>query len=447
MSEYFNKSLRKPKGILVSFWFIYMVLLIQNPFGLYLIFHDVYKALYVGVVLLFGILLSGNKSSRFYFYNNNYLKIYFWFFAITVIFVFVNPLFTGIFKLGLNVQFITRILQFFLIYNLVKILQPIAIINTLHKLAILLCILSIVLAVANYFSIPVPYKAIPYSSGSGEMYYAIPFGFVRHPIPYDPVTYRSYSYFLEPSYFAYFILCFLIYSLVLLYDKIKISRIIEVLIFVIALIFTQSTAAFLVLGLILVFFLINIKKKSLFIGLLSFVLLIIVFYSLYQLGVLLYEMFYSSENKLLFRRAAGFESRLLQWQLAFEQMLQNPYGLGLGNNVAQETYRESLDKIYTYSGPTNLFVSVYYLGFMYALPLLVIVFFYIRWSITIPSDSTKELKAISVIIMATLVYSLSINLLFNAFFQTLLAALIILRKDKQQYVKIFKPNITTNHNY
>jgi len=158
-------------------------------------------------------------------------------------------------------------------------------------------------------------------------------------------------------------------------------------------------------------------------------------------------MFYSSENKLLFRRAAGFESRLLQWQLAFEQMLQNPYGLGLGNNVAQETYRESLDKIYTYSGPTNLFVSVYYLGFMYALPLLVIVFFYIRWSITIPSDSTKELKAISVIIMATLVYSLSINLLFNAFFQTLLAALIILRKDKQQYVKIFKPNITTNHNY
>jgi hypothetical protein len=413
------------------------VTLCQNPFLVYRLHSDLYRIAYAVCMVVFvpaflHDFLYGESRGRL----SKYLRTYVWFtvgiyFAILLNFGMLTAMDTpydhrAVFTATTN--FVMRIVQFYVIYSIVKKLGVLRVLNKIYWLAIGLAVLGNVQSFMNLAAMEYPWQFPVTLTGETEpMYYSFPLGFHTWLTPFPVEVYRLYSYFTEPANCAIFLLLVMPYAMYkYVAHRRKWRHLIALLVILAALVWTFSTAALFASAIFVIYYggAKTLNRRRAILALLLFSGLVLGAFAIRRwLEVAMLD----TDSQIIFRRILSVEGRLLEWNYSIIELLRHPMGLGVGSRILNENALSfelvSLQK--DYAGPTNLLQHVYYLGFIVLLPMGIFYGRLFGWCHSAMTSARTLDAALASMVILGFIFSLSLDQLFTAPYQIAIAAFLV----------------------
>ena len=416
---------------------ILVIMLMQNPFGLQLfVFGDWYVLLYFTAIFFFismGPFAKGRYKSVYY--SSKYLRYYFTFFFLSLICIFLNTAARADIELMPTVRFIGRLFQFYVIYNVVRIIGVKSVLRWMYRFAVVFSFLTIVFSLLNLLGISnIFFNIAPFTDGHG-MHYSFPYGFTPYLIPHTTGHLQMNSYFTEAANYAYYLILFLVYAVFKFTKTRRFSYLISGMLILTSIILAQSVAGFATALILVAFVTFHRRLRSISITNIFFLLVFLTLVIWAGRSITTFLLLGEIGNDFLIRRALSTELRIQEWMWSFREIITNPLGFGIGNVNAIEGALMS-ERIQGfgrgYGGPTNFLAPIYSLGIPYLLPFMFYGIVFI-WCIRIKFRASCDLTMVSVMVVGGMVFSASYYQLNTAVFHVTLAALFILlsQKDKE----------------
>jgi hypothetical protein len=344
-------------------------------------------------------------------------------------------------ELAPNVRFIGRLIQFYVIYNVLRIVGVSFVLRWMYRLAVVFSLLTIVFSLLNLLGMSsLFFNIAPFTDGHG-MYYSFPYGFTEYLIPHTGNLQMS-SYFTEATNFAYFLILFLIYAGYKFTESRQVRYFISAVLFLTSIVLTQSVAGFATVVILIAFVIIRKTLRSISIVNILFLLAFLISFICVGFFILTFFLSADIENLFLIHRALSIELRIQEWMWSFQEIIANPLGFGIGNvsPVADALNSERVIGFgRDYGGPTNFLAPIYSLGIPYLLPFM----FYgvvLLWCLRIKFRASCDLPMVSVMVVGGIVLSASYYQLNTAVFHVTLAALfILLSEEGKEKVTVPKP--------
>lgn len=385
----------------------------QAPFVFYLLYPNSYKIFMMAVLLtVICHYVLRSKGRKAELRSNICVKHYTVFFYVTFILSLVASLYRQKFDALHFTNFFVQIIQFyFIFYLIIQLNNNEKVLNLLYSLAIILSFLSIIKFMLVFWGHD-PLPIISIATVSGPIQLNFPFGVVRGQYSSSAQIfsyYRSYSYFLEPAKYAYFIMPFIYYSIYKwdLYRERK--YLLSLLILIIALLLTMSTGG---IGTLLISMVIislcsgSFKKKIA--NVLVFLILLCIFIS----GFLYFEKLYPTEAGIILnRRQSSIQMRLGEWSQSGKGISEKIIGESIGSESA---YTLSSNLVKEKTGGINSFYFryLYYFGLVGLFSLTYFIYYNLKYIFKSLRRGPPFLKAVASMVLSLLIFNISINLMF-----------------------------------
>tara|TARA_B110001450_G_scaffold207590_1_gene198040 strand:+ start:245 stop:1519 length:1275 start_codon:yes stop_codon:yes gene_type:complete len=415
----------------------------QNPFGFALfVFGDWYFLMYLGVIFFF-IIIGPFARGRYksVYYTTKYLRYYFAFVFFSLVCILLNTAARMDIELIPTVRFIGRLFQFYVIYNVVRIVGVSSILRWMYRFAVVFSLLTIVFSLLNLFGMSNIFFNIAPITDDHAMYYSFPYGFTEFLIPHTGNLQMS-SYFTEASNYAYYLILFLVYAAFKFTESRQVGYFVSALLFLTSIALTQSVAGYATVLILIAFVTIRTKLRSISIINSLFLLVFLTLFIWSGFFVITFLLLGEIENSFLIRRALSTELRIQEWMMSLQEIIKNPLGFGIGNvsPVADALNSERIQGFGRgYGGPTNFLAPIYSLGIPYLLPFM----FYgvvLIWCLRIKLRASNDLRMVSVMVVAGIVASASYYQMNTAVFHVTLAALLILlSQEGKEKVIVLNP--------
>jgi hypothetical protein len=397
----------------------------QNPFAIGLVLGEWYKFLYIlGIASYVAYASWTNKR---YGFKSIYWFWYFGFVLATIVCILINAAFVDQFNALPAFQYLVRVIQFFILAHILAIIGLSRILLYGYRLSVALGALALAFAALNILNQPNPFfDIVVLSIEEGTIYYSFPFGFTQHLLPAGDRL-RISSYFTEAANFAYFQILGLIYAASRYQLNKNHKNRIAILIIFISILTTHSVAGLFTIILIAMFAFVRqaLGEKKPTILLLSLAKALI----MPMVLIVIIDLLGDAEDSILYYVWLSMSMRPLEWGLSVSEILTYPMGVGFGNYSTTVELME-LDSVGNFSkeyyGPTNLLVPIFNLGLLYAIPYLLFFGAVFRWALFLPGRVTPEVKMLSTMVVAGLIFSGSYFQLNTAVFQLTMAGFFII---------------------
>lgn len=421
---------------------ILVITLMQNPFGLALfVFGDWYILMFLVAIFCFFIISSYARGRyRSVIYSTKYLRYYCAFVFLSLVCIMLNMTARLDVELAPTVRFIGRLVQFYVIYNVLRIVGVSLVLRWMYRLAVVFSLLTIVFSLLNLLGMSsLFFNIAPFTDGHG-MFYVFPYGFTEYLIPHTGNLQMS-SYFTEASNFAYFLILSLIYAGYKYTESRQVRYFISAVLFLTSIALTQSVAGFATVVILIVFVIIRKKFRSISIINILFLLVLLILFIWAGFFILTFFLSGDIENSYLVHRALSIELRIQEWMWSLKEIIRNPLGFGIGR-VSPVVDALNSERVIgfgrDYGGPTNFLAPIYSLGLPYLLPFMfygVVLF----WCLRITVRASCDLTMVSVMVVGGMVLSASYYQLNTAVFHVTLSALFILLSEEGKK-KVIVPN-------
>jgi hypothetical protein len=420
-------------------WLVYvavLILLLKNPTIVYLTFYRAYRVMYavaiIAIALDYCAVVARGGTIRLGAICG--IKAYGVFLYLSLAVLLVDGFLSQRMDIEKTIQFVMNISQFFFIlYAVVRCGKPMRILDGAYRVAVVLAVLSLFIAFGNYVgTFPFPgIKVHLQETDAGAMYYYFPFGFTHERLPMPVVSYRAYSYFTEPAYFAVFLIPFLFYAAFRVRTTGRIRHAVCLAVLAVAALFTFSVAGAIALWLAIVSvcvfgFAARPARRPFYCAALCILL---------GLSIGLYAVWGGSSGTSgdpRFQRAAlAIEDRQIQWSVATVYTASHLFGRGIGYSTPQRVFWRTVNRRDLYAEYTNILESVYYLGLVYLAPLSILLLGiakHVFGGLRSPSPYTRALAAM---VWVLLVSNGSAQVLFTGYVSLLLAVfLVVLTQER-----------------
>lgn len=400
--------------------FCLVVLLIKNPFCIYLSLFGLYKIIYFLAIFYIScdFVYFNLKRGGVPLVNVEGVREFFLFFVASIAVVLIAYAYNQKINVLLTVQFLMNVAQyFFIVYIIFRLERPLLLIYQLYRIVTILASLALILWLFNAIGfVPIHPISIPYPlSETGVINYYFPFGIHPQKLPISTVYYRSYSYFTEPAYLAFISFPFSFFALSEFVCTRRKKHLIAFFLIFFGALTSRSLAG--ISAIVITAFIYSLlklirgRKKILN----FFVLLLAII-----LGVLLVESIFTltSDSPYLTKFYHQTFNRLYQWGIAFKYIKNHFIGEGIGFQKEVAVFRPDYNgKEFYYSSFTNVFSYAYYLGSIFLFPLL---FFLgkISYNVirSICFSKTRYVQTLSIMCLYMLIYNVSSQVLFAPVF-------------------------------
>jgi hypothetical protein len=402
------------------------IFLIKEPFDIYLLLGDFYKVLYaLSFIIGFAIAIQRAKAELYLVY---YLLIF-----VSIILSIIPSILVGEVQILLLTQFVVSILLLFIIFALVRrVGNWIRILKVLNFIAVTLSFMALIQIMLLYLNLNIlPIVTFYPDNASDGLDVTLPLGILKNGFDVGLLFYKSYSYFSEPANFAFFITPFIFYNLILYVEDNKRKNIINTFIIVLALFSTQSVAGVLVMILSYIAYIYLFGSKlNMSINIILMVAIMSIFITSLSFG----------EYIVLDRMFDSFLSRVAQWQIFYQNIVNNPFGIGIGNYYREASvYNPYRDTYLTHKSVTNILINVQYFGILFIIPLLLIFYGFLHILIKLYRDRYNYYSRILfMMIFSSSIYFISINLIFSPIF------LLYISIFMHYYSGCNQPNVTNS---